>query len=254
MASLDPTFNHAITGLIGLLIAGFVAWCFFRGFEWLARRRLRSLYQGLDLRTVPERGDVQFSYVTFHGLIAWYTPMVHVACGPADQALRLLGRLFRFNLMWGLLTFGTPLYVYGVFAYYRRARRSIVEQAAAGGFDPDEAATTEADPSGDASLPGRSPFSDPSDETLDELPLSDNPYAPPRAIPSVVPSDQPTPPPQQPSLVLRICGGVSFVLGLLVVAVAIVNLFRSDFGPAFAGLTMGVFLWAMGYGWLKNGS
>ena len=72
------------------------------------------------------------TYHTYHGFIAWFTQTPHQVALPPDDARKLLGRLLRFNLMWGLVTYGAlfipPLAILNYFAQ----RRSIAKQAAHG--------------------------------------------------------------------------------------------------------------------------
>lgn len=113
------------------LVAG--ALYLFRGYEYLARRSLERRYSGLAIHANPMPGDVILVYHTYYGFIAWLTQTPHHVALPPQDARILLGRLLRFNLMWGLVTYGAlfipPLAILNYFAQ----RRSIARQLAAGG-------------------------------------------------------------------------------------------------------------------------
>ena len=135
MILADQTTVLAIVVGIAILIGlGVGALYLLRGYEHLARRSLERKYADLAVHPEPQPGDVVLTYHTYHGLIAWFTQTPHhVALSPED-ARRLLGRLLRFNLTWGLVTYGAlfipPLAILNYFAQ----RRSIAAQQATGGL------------------------------------------------------------------------------------------------------------------------
>lgn len=90
-----------------LLVFGFGALLLFRGFENSARRALERKYRDLVIHPVPQYGDVLLEFHTYHGLIAWFTQTGHRVYLSPDDARKLLGRLLRFNLTWGLVTPGS---------------------------------------------------------------------------------------------------------------------------------------------------
>lgn len=120
----------SVMAVIAAIIVGLFAFAFFlfRGYEYLARRALVRRYNGLDVHAVPQAGDVILTYHTYHGFIAWFTQTPHQVALPPDDARKLLGRLLRFNLTWGLVTYGAlfipPLALFNYFSQ----RRSIDEQ------------------------------------------------------------------------------------------------------------------------------
>lgn len=121
----------AILGGIAVLVALAVfALILFRSFERFALRSLERKYTGLQVHETPAAGDVTLTYHTYHGFIAWFTQTPHHVSMPPDDARVLLGRLLRFNLTWGLLTYGIlfipPLALWNYFAQ----RRSISSQEA----------------------------------------------------------------------------------------------------------------------------
>jgi len=111
----------------------FFALYLYRGYEYLAKRSLERSYADLELRATPEPGDVILTYYTYHGLLVWFTQTPHqVVLSPRD-ARKLLGRLFRFNLTWGLITYGSLFIFPLAILNYVGQRRSIAYQAANGG-------------------------------------------------------------------------------------------------------------------------
>lgn len=113
------------------VIAGIALW-FYRAYERWARRSLERRFADLNLRARPLPGDIVLTYHTYHGFLAWHTEEEHQTAGPPDDIRKLLRRLLRFNLLWGLMTgtlFVLPLAIINYFAQ----RRSIVRQMASGG-------------------------------------------------------------------------------------------------------------------------
>lgn len=142
LADQTPVFPIiiGIAALVGLVIG---ALALYRGYEYLARRSLERRYADLQIHSDPQPGDVILTYHTYHGFIAWFTQTPHhVALPPADARI-LLGRLLRFNFMWGFITYGAafvpPLSIYN----YIVQRRSITRQQAIGGYDASETTSTD---------------------------------------------------------------------------------------------------------------
>ena len=124
--------------LLGIaVVVVFVAFALFlyRGYEWLARHFLARAYAGLQMRETPEAGDVILTYHTYHGLLVWITSTTHHVVMPPDDARVLLGRLLRFNLTWGLLTYGALFIPPFALGSYFAQRKSISSQEAANAFD-----------------------------------------------------------------------------------------------------------------------
>lgn len=133
LANQPPVYIFLIG--IGLLIGLVVgALYFFRGYEYFAGRALVRKYADLEVHTDPQPGDVILSYHTYHGFIAWFTQTPHQVALPPAEARKLLGRLLRFNLSWGLVTPGAIFIPALVILNYYEQRRSIAAQEAAGGL------------------------------------------------------------------------------------------------------------------------
>jgi len=111
---------------------GLLALWLFRWYERLAKRALQRRYEGLAIHDVPEPGDVIVIYHTYHGLFAWLTQTEHhVALSPEDER-KLLGRLLKFNLAWGVWGHGAVFVPPLALSNYRKQLRSIADQEAAG--------------------------------------------------------------------------------------------------------------------------
>ncbi len=111
-----------------LLVIVFPIYLLFGGIRTFALKPLKSCFNGIQVRESPEPGDVECVYHTYRGLLVWVTQDEHRFFATADDSRRLLGRLLRFNLTWGLLCPGMifiPLLAVG--NYYAQ-KRSILQQ------------------------------------------------------------------------------------------------------------------------------
>jgi hypothetical protein len=125
----------AVVAAIGVFVGLAVFALFlFRGYERLARGALRRSYAQLAIHDAPRSGDVVLTYHTYHGFVAWFTQATHQVALPPRDARILLGRLLRFNLTWGLLTWGVVFIPPLAILNYFQQRRSIALQGAAGGI------------------------------------------------------------------------------------------------------------------------
>lgn len=107
---------------------------FFRSYERWAQKSLQRRYDGLDVHAPPQPGDVVIQFHTYHGCLAWFTQAEHLVALPPDDARVLLGRLLRFNLLWGLVTPGAVFIPVLSLLNYRGQRKSVAAQEAEGGF------------------------------------------------------------------------------------------------------------------------
>lgn len=93
------------------------------GLQKFAKRPLEHTYRGIELHQSPQPGDVSFAYHTYRGFLLWFVQEKHRVIAPADQARQLLKRLLRFNLTWGMLSYGflfVPIMALG--NYYAQIR------------------------------------------------------------------------------------------------------------------------------------
>ena len=99
------------------------------GLRTFALKPLRRCYDGIQLHEAPEPGDVQLVYHTYRGLLLWVTQDEHRVIAPPEDAERLLGRLLRFNLTWGMLSLALLFVPFLAISNYYAQRCSIREQS-----------------------------------------------------------------------------------------------------------------------------
>ena len=100
----------------------------FGGLRTFALRPLKRCFNGIHVRESPEAGDVECIYHTYRGFLVWVKQDEHRFFATPEDSQRVLGRLLRFNLTWGLLCPGMifiPLLAVG--NYYAQ-KRSILQQ------------------------------------------------------------------------------------------------------------------------------
>lgn len=131
-AQQPDSWLQIVVAVVIVIVLGVLALLLFRGYEGLARNALVRCYRGLSLHDIPGTGDVVLTYHTYHGLVAWFTQTTHQVVLPAEEARLLLGRLLRFNLTWGLLTWGAAFVIPLSLGNYFAQRRSISVQKSAG--------------------------------------------------------------------------------------------------------------------------
>lgn len=100
----------------------------FGGLRTFALGPLRRCYEGIEVHESPQPGDVVFVYHTYRGLLLWFTQDEHRVAAPRAEAERLLGRLLRFNLTWGMLSYGMLFIPLFAVSNYYSQRRAIREQ------------------------------------------------------------------------------------------------------------------------------
>ena len=90
---------------------------------------LRRRFSGLTFHELPAPGDVSFVYHTYRGLLIWVTQDQHIVHAPPVDAEILLKRLLRFNLTWGLLSYGLLFVPFLAIGNYWAQIKSIRAQA-----------------------------------------------------------------------------------------------------------------------------
>jgi len=105
------------------------------GLRTFGLRPLERCFRGIRLHETPEIGDVCVRYHSYRGFLLWVTQQEHVFVLPARDAERLLGRLLRYNLTWGMLSYGMLFIPLLSIGNYFAQRRSIREQSAGGNAD-----------------------------------------------------------------------------------------------------------------------
>jgi hypothetical protein len=136
----DRLLIIAVLLAVPLLLIGLPLYLLFGGLRSFARRPLERCFEGIELHEKPVPGDVAFVYHTYRGFLLWWLQEEHRVIAPLPDAERLLGRLLRFNLTWGLLSkamlFVPPL----ALGNYYAQRRSIKKQAEAAAAGTSKAA------------------------------------------------------------------------------------------------------------------
>src|SRR5262245_938066 len=100
------------------------------GLRSFAARPLRRCFEGIDIHEQPQPGDVQIVYHTYRGLLLWGIQTEHRVTAPPNDAEKLLKRLLRFNLTWGMLSHGCLFIPFLATSNYLAQRRSIERQVA----------------------------------------------------------------------------------------------------------------------------
>jgi hypothetical protein len=103
----------------------------FGGHRRLLLGPLGRCFRDIQLHELPAPGDVTFVYHTYRGLLIWFTQTEHRVIAPREDAEKLLKRLLRFNLTWGMLSYGLIFIPFVSYGNYLAQRRSIAQQAAA---------------------------------------------------------------------------------------------------------------------------
>ncbi len=113
---------------VPLTFIGVPIFVFTGGIQKFALKPLQKRFAGLDLHESMEPGDVGFVYHTYRGFLVWFVQDEHRVYAPPADARLLLTRLLRFNLTWGMLSYGllfVPLIAIG---NYYVENRSIENQ------------------------------------------------------------------------------------------------------------------------------
>jgi len=124
----DRVFILLVLVAVPLLLVVWPLYLLFGGLRTFALRPLQRCYSGIRLRESLGPGDVQFVYHTYRGLLLWATEDEHRVIAPVDDAERLLGRLLRFNLTWGMLSHGTLFIPFLALGNYYSQRELIRQQ------------------------------------------------------------------------------------------------------------------------------
>lgn len=132
MQPLDWALSAGILALIIFIIVWFVR----GGFQTIALKPLQRRFEGIELHDQQYESDVVIRYHTYRGFLIWLIQDEHVVATNADDAKKLLGRLLRFNLTWGLLSYGAilvPLFAIPCyFSQLRSIRRQLTDGAVSG--------------------------------------------------------------------------------------------------------------------------
>jgi hypothetical protein len=128
----DGEIKAAIIGLmvVVLFILIVLPIILLRGGLYVGSGALRRYYQDITVHEQPNPGDVSFVYHTYSGLFVWFWQMEHRVNAPIEDAEKLLKRLLRFNLTWGLLAPGMVFIPLLAIGNYYVQKSNIRRQAA----------------------------------------------------------------------------------------------------------------------------
>ena len=128
MSPLETLFVWTVVLGVPALLVGVPVVLLCGGIRNFGLSALAKRYRGLTLRSQPRPGDVQVVYHTYRGFLVYVVQDEHVLCGSPAEVRRMLGRLLRFNLTWGLLSLGCVLVPLIATANYAAQRRALREQ------------------------------------------------------------------------------------------------------------------------------
>ena len=100
----------------------------FGGAEKFCRKPLLRRYDGIQIHETPQDGDVQFVYHTYRGFLLWFAQDEHRISAPPNDAKELLGRFLRFNLSYGMLSYGLVFVPFLAIGNFIAQNRSINKQ------------------------------------------------------------------------------------------------------------------------------
>jgi hypothetical protein len=239
-----------LTGVVGF------AWILYRVYEALVRRALHKRYADLEVRVIPQSGDVVLRYHTYHGIFVWFTPTVHHVALSPQNAHKLLGRLLRFNLTWGLVSYARlfipPLAIWNYFAQLR----SIAMQEGEGRMATakseiipestriEDLPVGQVAPSTKISLPDEMETGGPTSEWL-----------PPSPQPPAVPDDDFQIPQMADvrlnrSLFMRPFGWIAAGLAVVFGSITVVSLFNGEYEVIFGGILVTLILGGVEYNYI----
>lgn len=113
---------------VPLTFIGVPIFVFMGGTRKFALKPLQKRFAGLDLHDSPQTGDVCCVYHTYRGFLVWFVQDEHRVCAPPEDARLLLTRLLRFNLTWGMLSYGALFVPLIAIGNYFAQKRSIEQQ------------------------------------------------------------------------------------------------------------------------------
>ncbi len=111
-----------------LVFIGVPIFVFSGGYKKIALRPLQRCFSDLELHDSPQPGDVSFVYHTYRGFLVWFVQDEHHIYAPLIDANKLLSRLLRFNLTWGMLSYGALFVPFMAIGNYIAQKRSIANQ------------------------------------------------------------------------------------------------------------------------------
>src|SRR5437868_63396 len=132
-----PTRIAIVVTLVGvpLVLIGIPIYLLSGGLKTFGLGALQRCFRDVRLHDRPQPGDVCFRYHTYRGFLLWFVQTEHVVVAPLVDSERLLNRLLRYNLTWGLLSYGMLFILPLACGNYLVQKRSMRRQATVGGVD-----------------------------------------------------------------------------------------------------------------------
>jgi len=138
----EKSMNGAVRSpwLIPALVAASVVfhvalgWVILKGYRWLRRvaeSSERRVFEGLKIHDGRGPGLVAVVFHTYWGMIAFVDQHEHRFWAPPDDAREALGRLHRFDMIWGFFVHAALLIPIVSFGNYLAQKRSISKQETA---------------------------------------------------------------------------------------------------------------------------
>ena len=117
---------------VPLTFLGVPIFVFTGGLQKFTLKPLQKRFAGLNLHESLQPGDVKLGYHTYRGFLIWFVQDEHRIYAPPADARLLLTRLLRFNLTWGMLSYGllfVPLLAIGNYLAQKRALENQENEA-----------------------------------------------------------------------------------------------------------------------------
>ena len=111
--------------LVLVVLAGLVFFLYSGGSKAFLKKTLYRNYDGISVHKTRQAGDVEFVYHTYRGLVFWFIQEEHRVFACSDDAKELLGRLLRFNLTYGMMSYGMIFIPFLAIGNYFTQKRRI---------------------------------------------------------------------------------------------------------------------------------
>ena len=126
----DRIFVFAVVLAVPVVLVAVPIYLLAGGLQGFARKPLERRFAGLKINAIPQVGDVTVVYHTYRGALLWAMQDEHVIHANPEDARESLRRLLRFNLTWGMLSYGMILIPFLAIGNYRTQMDSIDRQLA----------------------------------------------------------------------------------------------------------------------------
>ncbi len=125
----DRLFIWSVLALVPLVLIGVPIFFLTGRYKRIGLRPLMRCLEGIELQDERGPGDVYLVYHTYRGFLLWTIQEEHCIIASRADAEKLLGRLLRFNLTWGMLSYGMLFIPFLAVGNYYAQRSSIRQQS-----------------------------------------------------------------------------------------------------------------------------